>query len=174
MIKKEMYDPEPRGDFMYTQQDYLRTSRSTKIRVWLGIALVAVFAAGVIVCTVLKLKTAQMAVAGVGFIVCWFVWDMKIVPWIRYNRFMKDLKGGQRRTTKCRFVDVSGETRLFDGVEVYDVTVSVKEDDDSVTDNDEDKRLFVLDADKTLPALEPGDGLCVTSFGNFITDIQKA
>ena len=159
---------------MYTQQDYLHTGRSTKIRLWLGIALIAVFAAAVIVLTALKQKTAQMAVAGAGFIVCWFVWDMKIVPWIRYNRFMKDLKGGQRRRTNCRFVDVSQETRLFDGVEVFDVTVSVKEDDDSVTRNDEDKRLFVLDADKKLPALEPGDALCVTSFGNFITDIEKA
>ncbi len=156
---------------MYSEKDYHKAKSNCKLRVWCGIALIAVFVAVVVALVILEQKILQMVTAGLGFIVCYFVWDMKIVPFIRYNRFMKELKGGQRRKLSCRFVEKSAETRLYDGVEVYDV--SVREIGDDITQNDEDLRLFVFDADKPFPALEQGDALRVTSFGSFITDIVK-
>ena len=156
---------------MYSEKDYHKAKSNCKVRVWCGIALIAAFVAAVVALIILEKKPFQMIVAGAGFVVCYFVWDRKSGSFIRYNRFMKELKGGQRRTLSCSFVEKSAETRLYDGVEVYDV--SVRETGGDITQNDEDLRLFVFDADKSFPALEPGDALRVTSFGSFITDIVK-
>ena len=152
---------------MYTQQDFIDTRKETKKRTALMILLMLLFLAAVIACTALRLQYLQMAASGLGFAVCYFLWNFKLTPWLNYNKFMKDMQNGQKRKTECEFVYFTPETRLFDGVEVHEITVTVGK-------TEKDERMFVLDADKKLPEINKGDKITITSFGNFILDIEKA
>ena len=152
---------------MYSEKDFEKSSREAGLRLALGIALICLFLGIVILFTVLKWQIPQLIAAGLGFIVCFFIWSLKIMPWLHYNKFMRELKSGRRRQTECEFIELSNETRMYDNVEVRDVLVTVGK-------AEEDQRLFILDADKQLPALESGDRIVITSFGNFITDIASA
>ena len=152
---------------MYSEADYNKAAKSTRTRLILGIALIAVCLAVVITFIALEMEVLTLVSAGIGFIICYFLWSFKVMPWIHYNKFMKELRHGQRRQTECMFKEVAGETRMYDNVEVRDVLVTVG-------DTEEDERLFVCDADKPFPALQAGDRLTITSFGSFITDITPA
>ena len=150
---------------MYTEADYRTASSQTKLRLILMSALIAALLVCVLVFNSLRWQYPMLALAAVGFVLVYFLWSFKLTPWIRYNRFMRELKHGQRRTLECSFIYKTDETRLYDGVEVHDVLVTVGTEE-------KDERLFVLDADKQLPEIKEGDRLTVTSFGNFITDIE--
>ena len=95
---------------MYTEAYFAKIKKQTRIRVLLGLALIAVFLAGVIVFTVLRMQVPQLAVAGVGFIVVYFLWYFKISPWTRYNRFMKELRSGRTRTGVFTYEEIASET----------------------------------------------------------------
>lgn len=150
---------------MYTEAYFAKIKKQTRIRVFLGLALIAVFLAGVIVFTVLRMQVPQLAVAGVGFIVVYFLWYFKISPWTRYNRFMKELRSGRTRTGVFTYEETASETRMYDGVEVWDVQMNEG-------DAEEDKRLFVFDADMPKPVFKAGDKVEITSFGRFVTEYK--
>ena len=152
---------------MYSENDYIQASKRTKTAIATGIALIILCLAAVIAFVALEIDWAALASAGVGFIVCFFFWSFKVMPWLYYNRFLKELRHGQRRQMECEFKECSPETRLYDNIEVRDVLVTVGE-------NEEDERLYVLDADKPVPDLKAGERITVTSYGSFITDIAPA
>ena len=150
---------------MYNEAYFAKIKKQTRIRVYLGLALIAVFLAGVIVFTVLRMQVPQLVVAGVGFIVVYFLWYFKISPWTRYNRFMKELRSGRTRTGVFNYEEISSETRMYDGVEVWDVQMNEG-------DAEEDKRLFVFDADMPKPVFKAGDKVEIISFGRFVTEYK--
>ncbi len=152
---------------MYSESDYINTAKQMRYRLILGILLICACLAVLITFIALEIEWAALVSAGLGFIVCYFLWSFKVMPWIHYNKFVKELRHGQRRQMECAFQQISPETRMYDNVEVHDVLVSVGE-------TEEDERLFVLDADKVLPDLKTGDKITVTSYGSFITDIAPA
>ena len=152
---------------MYSESDYISAAKQTRLRLAGGIALIAACLAVVIVFIALEIEWAALVAAGIGFIVCFFVWSFKVMPWLYYNKFLKELRHGQRRQMVCEFKEFSPETRMYDNVEVRDVLVTVG-------NSEEDERLYVLDADKPLPQIEAGDRITVTSYGSFITDIAPA
>ena len=156
---------------MYTEKDFEKTAKQTKNRIILGSLLICVFLGFMIFLTVAEIQVWQMVTAGAGFIVCYFVWSLKIVPWIQYNKFLKELRYGQRRTLECEFRQLGTETRQYDNVEVRDVLVGVRSDDPKEVRFDE--KLFILDAEKQFPKIEEGTKVRITSFGNFITDIEQ-
>lgn len=152
---------------MYTEQDYIDAFRTRRLRVFAGIALICAFVVGAALATSYRLEILQMVIAGLGFIICYFIWNMKITPWIRYARFLKELRDGQHRTLDCRYVSLSGETRVVDGVEVRDLIVTVG-------NKEEDERLFLLDAEKEPEITTPGAEIRVVSYGNYVLDILEA
>ena len=152
---------------MYSQKDYDEAARKTRARLILGILLICACLTAVIAFIALEIEWATLVAAGLGFIMCFFVWSFKVMPWIYYNKFIKELKHGQRRQMECAFKEISPETRMYDNVEVRDVLVTVG-------DQEEDERLYVLDADKQPPEISAGEKITVTSYGSFITDITPA
>ena len=150
---------------MYTEEYFAKIKSDTLLRVILGLILIAAFLALVIVFTVLRLQIPQMAAAGVGFVLTYFVWYFKISPWTRYNRFMKEMRTGKKRTGVFTYEEIASETRMYDGVEVWDVQMNEG-------DNEEDKRLFVFDADMPVPEFRAGDRVEVTSYGRFVTEYK--
>ena len=157
---------------MYNESDYANASRQTHVRAALGTLLALLFLALFITLTALEQQVLQMVAAGIGFIVCYFVWSMKIVPWIHYNKFLKELRSGRKRELYCEFIEISPDTRFFDRVEVRDVLVRTESDE--VKEKQFDERLFVLDADKSFPEIAPGSNIIITSFGSFVTDVKPA
>lgn len=149
---------------MYTEKDYQNTAKQVKTRLIVWLVLVAVFLAGMIVCISLRQEYVAMAVAGIGFAVCYFLWSFKVSPWVKYNRFLREMKNGQRRKLDCEFLSMEMETCFHDGVEVREMLVTVGKEE-------QDQRLYYWDIDKPDPALKPGEKICVESFGNFVVSL---
>lgn len=152
---------------MYGESDYRQASKQAALRVVFALLLAAVFLAGTLTFNHLRLQVPTLATAAVGFAVVFFLWSFKVTPWTKYNRFLREMRNGQRRKTECSFLYLVPETRMHDGVEVYEMIVTVGT-------GEEDERLYYLDADKPEPALREGDRIRVESFGNFITGIERA
>lgn len=152
---------------MYTEKDFETVARQARLRLIGLIALGAAFLAIILVVNHQRLEYLTMALGGVGFIAVYFVASFKVAPWIRYNRFLREMKAGRKRTLACTFHGFSPELRTHDGVEVYDMNVSVGE-------GEEDQRLYYWDADKAQPTLEEGQQVIVESFGNFVVSVETA
>lgn len=150
---------------MYNEEYFAKTARSTHIRLYIVIAMMVLACVGVGVCCALRLQTPNLIIAGVGYAAVYFVWDLKLTPWLRYNKFMKEMKHGQKRQLEVEFMSMDSDTRIYDGVEVYDIQTRVG-------DRDEDLRTYVYDADMPRPELKPGQRIKVTSFGMFVVDIS--
>lgn len=151
---------------MYTQQDFIDVKNTAVRRVLMMLLLSALFLAGVIVLTALRQEIPQLIVAMIGYVVVYFLWSFKVTPWMRYAHFMKDMNEGQRRELECEYVGMDGETRLADGVEVYEFHTRVGK-------REEDERLFLFDSNKPVPELTAGEKLKIVSFGNHIISIDK-
>lgn len=152
---------------MYTESDYMKAKKQTRLRVAGAIVLAAAFFALVIFFNRKRAQYASMAVGAVGFIVTYFLCSFKVSPWVKYNRFLRELRSGQRRRTECEFLYFTPETRLHDGVEVHEMIVTVGSEE-------ADERLYYWDADKPLPAFQKGDRVAVESFGNFVVSVAAA
>lgn len=148
---------------MYTQADYDMAKKQTFTRAGAALALAIVMLAGFIVLNRLRLQYAEMALAALSFCAIYFLWSFKVSPWVKYLKFLRDMRNGQRRTTECSFVSASPETRLHDGVEVHEYIMTVGTEE-------EDERLFYWDADKPQPKLNAGDRARIVSFGNFVVE----
>lgn len=150
---------------MYSEKDYQNASKQAKVRLITLILAAILLIVAIIIINRQRMQYIAMAIGAVGFIACYFLCSFKVTPWLRYNRFMREMKHGQRRKTECDFHNFSSETRMHDGVEVYEMIVSVG-------DAEEDERLYYWDVDKPQPQLKEGDRLCVESFGNFVVSLQ--
>ena len=150
---------------MYTEADFTSTSRKATIRLVLFILMALAFVSVMLVFNAMRNQPFTLLTASVGFVVCYFIWSFKISPWVKYNRHLKDIKSGQRRTTECEFVFFTPETRFQDGVEVHDFIATVGSEE-------EDERLFYWDNDKPAPEIKAGDKIIVTSYGRFVIDLK--
>ncbi len=147
---------------MYDEAYYKNVSRETKKRIWLGMVLLAVMIGAAAVGMALRIFWLATGVPSVMACVLFTVFQLKILPWIRYHKYMENLKTGRRRETECYFVDIAQETRMVDGVEIHDVNASLDPEG-------EDTRLYYWDNDFPMPDWKKGEKLRIESFGNFIT-----
>ncbi len=150
---------------MYTEADYESVAKKSGMRLFLFIMLAVAFLALMVVFDILRIQPLSMASAALGFCVCYFLYNFKVMPWVKYNRFMRELKSGARKKLESEFVSVSGETRMRDGVEVYEFITRVGPEE-------KDERLYFWDVDKKLPDFKAGDRLEIVSFSNFVTDVK--
>lgn len=97
----------------------------------------------------------------------YFVIDMALLPRVRYARHLKDIGEGLSRDAAVELKSISESPRALNGIVVYDVICRVGPEP-------EDERLFYFDAQKPLPNVAPGESLLITSFGSYITALQKA
>ena len=150
---------------MYSESDFAM-AKSTMIKqlVIAGCCL-AVFLVAMIVGLVLRVKILAIAAPLAGSWIFYTLWVVKCMPWIRYNVFLRNMKEGRRRVTECYYMDVANRVRIVDGVQIHDMNASLDA-------QGEDARLFYWDDDKPMPEFAKGQKIRITSFGNFITDIE--
>lgn len=152
---------------MYTQSDFDNAHKQKKLRLVLLIAMGAAFLAAMFVFNSLRIQVLSIACAAVGFVLCYFVWSFKVGPWVKYDRHLKEIQEGQKRTVECEVLYFTPETRMMDGVEVNELVVTVGCEE-------EDERLYYWDADKPAPQVKEGDRVQITSYGNFVVELKNA
>lgn len=91
--------------------------------------------------------------------------DLRLMPALRYRRFLRDMNSGLRRSLDCMLECIGDEIRLQDGVRVLEMQVRLCRGGDS--------RLFYVNVDKA--ALLPGMGTAVriTSFGRHVVCCEE-
>ena len=149
---------------MYTSRDYEKAFGKTNARIIFVTALIALGVAGIIALTLLRQKIALYIFTAVMYLVCFFVWSYKIAPWLKYKKFLKELKSGQRKHATLIYPGAAFETRMYDGVEVWDL--------DFYEEDGHTERLLVLDAEYKKPELREGQKVKVESYGSFITKLD--
>jgi len=99
-----------------------------------------------------------------GFVCAVFICDLKLLPVLRYVRFLKEMKHGLRRSVDCILEDLRTEEQMQDGVQVYALHVRLMEGGDS--------RIFYLNASKKelLPTMNTKVRL--TSYGRHVVNIE--
>ncbi|MBQ1256498.1 MAG: hypothetical protein IIX93_04400 [Clostridia bacterium] len=152
---------------MYTEADFISASKNSRIRLILFLILALAFVAVMLVFNSMRNQFLTCLTAAIGFAVMFFLWTFKVSPLVKYNRHLKEIKTGQKRTTECEFVYFTPETRFQDGVEVHDFVATVGPEED-------DERLFYWDNDKKAPELKAGDKITVTSYGRFVIGLEPA
>lgn len=146
---------------MYSEKDYSEARKAMIIRIVIGSLLIAAIAAALIVFTRMRMLAVSMIVCCVLFCVTFFYWSVKLMPHIRYNIFLRDIRQGRRRETECSFVSFSEGVVIRDGVQVHEMIVRVDDTEDG-------ERLFYWDDDKARPDYAEGQALKIESFGNYI------
>ena len=151
---------------MYTDADLMLANAKRQRGLIFAGAFLGLSLCALIVGSIIRIE--YLATFGTALFACAFyaVLELFAMPHVRYARFLNDVHAGISRETKVNFVRISDEPRMIDGVMCYDFETCEGNADNS-------ERLFYFDADKQPPALEPGCPLLITSFGNYITQIEQ-
>jgi len=150
---------------MYTEHDHTNAKRMMTRNITLTASVLMAFLAAMLVGIWLRIQPLATVAPIIGSWVFYTMWVVLCLPWVRYYKFMCDMKEGRRRVTECYFMDVAGRVRIVDGVQIHDVNASLDPEG-------EDLRLFYWDDDKPLPTYEKGQRIRITSYGNFITGVE--
>ena len=151
---------------MYTEQDYTAAGKMKKKEIYIAVGILLAALAAMCVGVAVRLRPLALVSPVVGGWIFFTLWTVKCLPWIRYDRFLNEMKEGRKRDTECFFWDVAGRVRIVDGVQIHDVNASLDE-------QGEDLRLFYWDNEKPMPQIEKGRRVRITSYGNFITGIEE-
>ena len=150
---------------MYTEQDFTNAVTKQKNALIVGVIILIVLIAVTAVGMITRIFALATYVPCVLACVLYTWWCVKCLPWIRYNRYLNNMREGRHRESECYFTFISDSIRVVDGVQVHDVNASVDPEG-------EDQRLFYWDADKEIPQIEKGQKIRITSYGNFILSCE--
>jgi len=150
---------------MYTEQDYANAKKEMAKKLYIGFGTLLGFIGLMLVGVWLRIRLLALLAPIVGSWVFFTLWVVHCMPWIRYYKFMCEMKEGRRRVTECYFMDVAGRVRIVDGVQIHDMNASIDPEG-------EEARLFYWDDDKPLPSYEKGQRIRITSYGNFVTGVE--
>lgn len=150
---------------MYTEADFSNARKTMKNRIITAVAVLLVAIALMVAGLIARNQTLAQVPVIVGACVFYTLFVTQCLPWIRYNRFLKEMSSGRKREMECYYVDISDRVRIVDGVQIHDMNASVDE-------AGEDLRLFYWDADKPMPSFEKGQRVKIKSYGNFVLEIQ--
>lgn len=152
---------------LYSDQDATRTKAAIRKSLIILCILIAITLAILITALVVRIQALAAIGTIIGAWLSYFYFSTQLLPWMKYNNFLRDMGEGLSRESDGWFVGYSDESRIVDGVAVHDFLMRVGDDE-------EDERLFLWDDDKALPQLAAGDKIHLTSFSNFIKVLSVA
>ncbi|MGI6172532.1 MAG: hypothetical protein ACOYI8_01380 [Christensenellales bacterium] len=150
---------------MYTDADFINAKNAMRRAILISMLICLVPFAFFIMGLILRYRILVIAMAIIWSWLFYALLQIKCLPHIRYVLWLKDMRNGLSRELVGRFVRISPETRLSDGIAVHDMIVTIG-------NTEEDERLFLWDDDKPIPAFEEGQLLRVKSFGNYVIKIE--
>lgn len=151
---------------MYTKTDALQATQDMRRWVFVCALIFALCLGAVSVGVALR---SRLIATGGGILFAffgYFLLDNCLMPRVRYLKQLREIETGLTRELRCRFVSLGDAPRMVNGVWCYDFLCKVGEEE-------QDERLFRLDAKKELPDFAPGDELTVHSQDNFVTAIER-
>jgi hypothetical protein len=153
---------------LYSRQDLQENAgQLRRVLAWLGLlSLVFAAALGATLWARVYWLTVLTTLIWGGLLI--FLWEMKVSPVLAYRRYLRELFAGLRRRAEGKVVSFSPEGTYKEGGFFSALIIN----SDSKMDA-EGERLFYVDRCKTRPALEPGDFVRVTAYGNFMTAWEK-
>lgn len=106
-----------------------------------------------------------------GLILCLavliFLIDLKLMPVLRYGRFLREATTGLSHKTAGTLVRIGKDPVYTDGVWFYELILNEYEDM-----SEEGERRFLLDCAKEAPRELLGRDVVLTSHGNFVLNVE--
>ena len=93
--------------------------------------------------------------------------DLRVMPMIRYGRFLKDVTTGLTHKTAGTLVRMGEDDVYEDGVYFHEVIINIYEDM-----SEEGERRFLLEGTKSIDPSLLGKDVAVTSHGNFVLNVE--
>lgn len=93
--------------------------------------------------------------------------DLRVMPMIRYGRFLKDVTTGLTHKTAGTLVRLGEDEVYEDGVYFHEVIINIYEDM-----SEEGERRFLLEGTKSVDPSLLGKDVAVTSHGNFVLNVE--
>ena len=149
---------------MYNQMDMQEARRSLNrcrglLALILGL-LLAVYVLGI----VWERQGLMLAALLAGFVFSVFFCDLKLLPALRYVRFLKEMEKGLRRDMVCFLDKLVEQTQMQDGVRVHALHVRLAEGGD--------RRILYVNAAK-VNMLPPMDAkVRITGYGRHVVDCE--
>lgn len=150
---------------LYTSRDLSEARRIRNIRLYCFFAVCALALAAFGATLILRVEIPGLIATALLSCVAYFVYSTKVSPHNKYCRYLKALQEGLTRETEGVYVSMASDTRMVDGVEVYDFIISVEP-------GEMGERLFLWDANKPRPTFAPEQEMKIISHSNFIKAIQ--
>lgn len=150
---------------MYEEADRLLADKEAKSALLRIGVLGLLYIAALVPTLVLRIQWMTIALSIAFGALLIFYWEMKVAPYTRYARFLRDMFAGLSRESTGEFVGVDADTVLRDGVLFHPLHMRVGQ-------MEEDMRLYYFDDSKPLPEIEPGAVVHITSYGNFVKSIR--
>ncbi|MBQ8093768.1 MAG: hypothetical protein IJ242_09360 [Clostridia bacterium] len=152
---------------LYSENDVVRnkerTRRETAVLILGAIPFLIVLIAG------FATRTRWVASTGcfllLGELI--FLFDMRVAPLLRYNRFLEDLQEGLSHDTRGVLVRIGEDPVFNEGVYFREIILNIYKDR-----AEDGERRFLLDTGKEMPAFQVGDYVVIHSHGTYILDIS--
>lgn len=149
---------------MYSSKDMQKARRSLScccgLLALILAPLIAVYVSGIVQGRQGMMLAAMLA--GFGYTV--FICDLKLLPVLRYVRFLKEMEKGLRRDMVCILESMDMQTQMQDGVRVHALHVRLAEDEDS--------RILYVNAGK-VNMLPPMDArVRITGYGRHVVHCE--
>lgn len=93
--------------------------------------------------------------------------DLRVMPMIRYGRFLKDVTTGLTHKTAGTLVRLGEDDVYENGVYFHEVIINIYEDM-----SEEGERRFLLEGTKSVDPSLLGKDVAVTSHGNFVLNVE--
>lgn len=150
---------------MYDEADYQAAGRMVKVRRMLLLAVLGVMLMLYAAAAIFTTQGVMLAVLLAAFAFAVFYGDLYLLPAVRYQRFLNQIKEGLRRETDGTILDLNREEQTQDGARVY--TLRIRLADDS------DERLYWVNVGKTGLVPESGARVHMESSGRHVTAIER-
>lgn len=145
---------------MYNQNDIQEARRSLNrccgLLVSVLLPLLAVYLMGILK----GWQGMMLAVLLAGFACAVLVCDLKLLPVLRYVRFLEGMEKGLRRSMDCTLERLDTHVQMQDGIRVYALHVRLKADGDS--------RIFYVNASKVNCLPQMGAQVRLTGYGRHV------
>ena len=152
---------------LYTQEDCLENEKRLK-REWgrLALCVLPILAASI---AGFVLRVQLLAIGGAAAVcgVLIFLIDLKILPLVRYGRFLKEVLSGLRHEMAGTLVRIGEEEVYEDSVYFREIIVNIYEDL-----AEEGERRFLMGFEKPVPAELLGKDVKVTHHGSYLLAVE--
>lgn len=154
---------------LYTQADFNQSKQEKKRQLTRALLMMLPFAA--IGAAGFALRMEALCIAGfiVAGAIAIFLYDLRIKPALRYDRYLAEVHSGLTKQTVGALVRIGSGRVYQDGINFYEVILNIYEDM-----AEEGERRFLLDERKEIPREWLNHDVTALSHGGYLLEIDLA